>query len=163
MEAGTPDPPFPITSVANAEKWFYWKESISYSPMNPEVLGYFWTFVLGATSEICRRGERENTLLAFIRVLYDKKIGEITSRWNDETNSCEWFDPERISFYHAEVKLGDVFDYYTTDGVLKFPEWVRFKYVVEDYLENDPRVKYHPERVRAFIEERGLERLEEMQ
>ncbi|GMF35397.1 unnamed protein product [Phytophthora lilii] len=157
------DIPFPITSVANAEKWFYWKESISYSAMSPESLGYYWHFVLGATSERCRRDEREATLLHFVRVLYEKKIGEITSRWNDEVTSCEWVDPERIEFHHAQVKLGDVFDYYTKDGVLEFPEWVRFKYVVADYLQNDPRVKYHPARVREFIDKQGIDHLEEMQ
>jgi hypothetical protein len=163
MAEGAMDTTFPIKRVANADKWFTWKESISYHPMNPEQLGYYWAFVLGAESERCGRDESEVTLLNFVRVLYDKKIGEIASRWTDEGGSYEWLDPERIEFQHAQVKLGDVFDYYTTDGELTFPTWVRFKYVVEDYLQNDPKVRYHPKRVQTFIEERGIERLEEME
>ncbi|KAE8999734.1 hypothetical protein PR003_g25883 [Phytophthora rubi] len=132
-EQGTPETPFPITSVANAGKWFHWEKH--------SLFWYKWTFVLETTSKLCRREEQEDALLAFIRVLYDKKIGEITSRWNDEIHLSEWVDQERISFDHAQVKLGDVFDYYTINGELTFPQWAHFKYVVEDYLKNHTQVK----------------------
>ncbi|KAG6954777.1 hypothetical protein JG687_00011600 [Phytophthora cactorum] len=65
---------------------------------------------------------------------------------------------------NLKVKVGDIFDYYTSsDGILQAPKWKSFLYAVEDYLENDPRLTYHPSRVRHFIEENGIDNLEKME
>lgn len=88
-------------------------------------------------------------------MLYPQKLGEVIGAWPTG---------DRLEYRHAKVKLGDLFDYYTSsDGTLKVPAWINFKHAVDEYLENDPRVKFHPSRVRQFIEENGIEQLEEMQ
>ncbi|GMF35407.1 unnamed protein product [Phytophthora lilii] len=138
-----------IKRVENTENWFLF------------VSGH-WKFILGNKGTICDGGDA--SLLEFVRELHALKIGEIASRWDRLVLSHEWKDRETIEWRHAKVKLGDVFDFYTTaDGVLKVPHWVVFKYAVEEYLEEEPKIKYHPDRVRRFIEERGMEQLEEMQ
>ncbi|KAL3659309.1 hypothetical protein V7S43_015580 [Phytophthora oleae] len=148
------------------------RDYYNFSVRSNEAVGH-WVFVLAGTSSTCHCDKKNAELNEFIRVLYKKKIGEITSRWNDSSDELrnarfwksteDWANRERIEFQHAQVKLGDLFDYYTTNGVLESPGWVQFKYVVEDYLQNNPKVKYHPSRVQAFIEERGIDRLEEME
>lgn len=143
-----------IMSVKDCPQWFRWKQLFFDKGC--------WVFVLGSDSAECHQNEQNAQLLSFIHVLYDKKIGEITSRWNDSGDGSwilghdDWDSCERIEFRHAQVKLGDLFDYYTTNGELAFPPWVQFKYVVEDYLQNSSRNQ-------AFIEAKNTESLEEME
>ncbi|RLN45738.1 hypothetical protein BBJ28_00023685 [Nothophytophthora sp. Chile5] len=91
----------------------------------------------------------------FIRELYPKKIGELGVCWNPRIP---------IEYRVAKIKMGDVFDYYTTsEGVLKTPAWSCLKYAVEEYLEESPRLKFHPSRVCQFIQENGIDSLELME
>ncbi|KAG1706713.1 hypothetical protein DVH05_027567 [Phytophthora capsici] len=174
-----------ITGVeGNVDAWFRWQQG--WILETDWSKSYWWTFKLGETyqietgqydtewynSSMHGSGERVRAnqepdkalcLVQFVNQLYDKKIGEISSRWDDH-GRLEFQQRTPIEYVHAKIKLGDVFDYYTTAaGILQIPEWACFKYAVEHFLENDPRTKYHPSRVREFIEENGLDRLEEME
>jgi hypothetical protein len=158
----------PIRSVENAGMWFICEE---------RGFGrYFWEFQLRREGKGVPRGaaitkweprgetDRNAALLTLIRELYDMKIGQVATRWEEEQLFSGPKKQIPIQFEHAKIKLGDVFDYYTSrDGVLQVPNWLSFKFAVEEYLANDPKVKFHPSRVRDFIEQRGLERLEEME
>ncbi|RLN88766.1 hypothetical protein BBJ28_00027104 [Nothophytophthora sp. Chile5] len=85
-----------------------------------------------------------------IRKLYPKKIGELGSYWEPSVP---------IEYQYAKIKMGDIFDYYTTsEGVLKTPTWSCLKYAVDEYMEESPRFNL----VRQFIEENGIDRLELM-
>jgi hypothetical protein len=99
----------------------------------------------------------QDDIVAILRQLSDK-IGELGSYWCHEPNAM--FD-----FKYAKVKLGDLFEFYTTsDGELRFPPWDSFKFVVDEYLEAEAvRTKYHPSRVQQFIDTNGLEQLELME
>ncbi|RLN85760.1 hypothetical protein BBJ28_00021406 [Nothophytophthora sp. Chile5] len=91
----------------------------------------------------------------FIRRLYPMKIGELGSYWDAHMP---------IEYQVAKIKMGDIFDYYTTsEGVLKTPTWSCLKYAVDEYMEESPRLKFHPSLVRQFIEENGIDRLELME
>jgi hypothetical protein len=153
---------FPIVRVeGGVDMWFTWETSSD--PFFNRGNLYCWAFKLGQIrrQHIHTPSEKEVCLLKLVRELYDQKIGHLASRWNDACGSGLKDRP--IEYEHAKIKLGDVFDNYTTsDGVLQVPKWVNFKYAVEEYLENDPRIKFHPSRVHQFVEERGVEQLEEM-
>lgn len=149
--ANTTEEKFPLVRVENAEKWVVYDDDGG------------WTFTLNPewTNERVRRiwpdhGQPiQNGVLLFIQELYNMKVGEVTDVWPDRS---------LVEFNHAKIKLGDVFSFYTNrDGVLIVPEWASFKFAVMDYHENDPRIKFHPNRVRAFIEGHGIERLDEME
>ncbi|KAK1935430.1 hypothetical protein P3T76_010655 [Phytophthora citrophthora] len=79
-----------------------------------------------------------------------------------------WDSCERIEFRHTQVKLGDLFDYYTTNGEFSFPPWVQFKYVVRIICRtirnlSITRALDEPTsglEVQAFIEVKGIDRLE---
>ncbi|KAF1785731.1 DNA polymerase, Y-family, little finger domain [Phytophthora cactorum] len=87
--------------------------------------------------------------------------GVLSLRLVAHYNISKWPDGTPIEY---QVKVGDIFDYYTSsDGILQAPKWKSFLYAVEDYLENDPRLTYHPSRVRHFIEENGIDNLEKME
>lgn len=61
-----------------------------------------------------------------IKKLYDLKIGEVGSYWDAN---------QPIDYAYAKIKLGDVFDYYTTiNGTLQVPKWNCFKLAVDEYL-----------------------------
>jgi hypothetical protein len=115
--------------------WFTWVPDSD--PFNRGL--YYWAFKLGQTrrQHIHTQSEKETCLLQLVRELYDQKVGHLASRWSDAYGSGLQ-DGLPIEYEHAKIKLGDVFDYYTTsDGVLQVPRWVDFKYAVEEYLEND--------------------------
>ncbi|EGZ17754.1 hypothetical protein PHYSODRAFT_331688 [Phytophthora sojae] len=137
-----------ITRVANAKRWF------TYSPRNAIL-----DFCLGHSSS-CSWGEPDASLLKFVRELSELKIGEISTRWDD---SCQSENRLPIDLQHAKIRVGDVFDYYTTsEGVLEIPKWKSSHFAGMEYPENDPRIKFHPDRVREFVEQHGVDHLEEM-
>lgn len=140
---------FPITAVENLEKW---------TPSGCFCIRRQYVEPWDATSKKITGGIYLNTFpdaLAFLRKLYDMKIGEAGNYWDDGTP---------IEYRYASILLADVFDYYTTaDGVLKVPNWSFFKFAVDEYLEQSARVKFQPARVQQFIEVNGVDRLDEMQ
>ncbi|KAF1788869.1 hypothetical protein GQ600_11910 [Phytophthora cactorum] len=96
-----------------------------------------WKFILGGHSSSVPADKRVQGLLI------------PTVQPENRRNQQQMADGTPIEY---QVKVGDIFDYYTSsDGILQAPKWKSFLYAVEDYLENDPRLTYHPSRVRHFI------------
>ncbi|EGZ17760.1 hypothetical protein PHYSODRAFT_255770 [Phytophthora sojae] len=113
-----------ITRVENAERWFTWRvadadSSSDWRSMYPQL--DYCDFCLGFPSERFEfEEERDAVLLQFVRELSELKIGEVSTRWDD---NCQWEHRLPIDFQHAKIRVGDVFDYYTTsEGVLEIPK-----------------------------------------
>ncbi|KAG7391838.1 hypothetical protein PHYBOEH_006591 [Phytophthora boehmeriae] len=119
------DMALPIVCVQDdAELWFKWSENRLL--FGGQVDGHYWEFALGRRLQ-CKPTDRDRSLLLFVRELYDMKIGEIASKWDDHTP---------MEFRHAKIKVGDVFDFYTSrDGVLQVPTWMSFKFAVDEFVE----------------------------
>lgn len=145
---------FPVTSVENLARWLTdvggeYCISLFYGPEGFLVCDYHLSY---------RDHPDQTKSLEFIRSLYDKKIGELGNSWSSKGEGTP------IEFKYAKIKFGDVVDYYTTsDGVLKVPGWTCLKYAVDEYLEEAPRFKFHPSRVRQFIAENGIDSLDQME
>lgn len=139
----------PITAVENAEKW---------TPSGCFCIRHQYVEPWDATNKKITDGiylSAFDDALGFIRKLYGMKIGEVGNYWDDGTP---------IEYRYASILLADVFDYYTTaNGVLKVPNWSFFKFAVDEYLEESARVRFQPARVRRFIDENGVDRLDEME
>lgn len=140
---------FPITAVENVDKW---------APSGSFCIRHQYVEPWDATNKKITGGIYLSAFadeVAFIRKLYGMKIGEVGNYWDDGTP---------IEYRYATILLGDVFDHYTTiDGVLKVPNWSFFKFAVDEYLEGSARIKFQPARVRQFIDEYGVDRLDEME
>lgn len=146
-------PRFPVTSVENLDRWLIERDRKRWLSLftrsNFYECGSNWAFFWNYYQL------NDEDHVEFIRQIYDKKIGELGSHWDCKT----W-----IEYKYAKIKFGDVIDYFTSsDGVLKVPAWTSLKFAVDEYLEESPRFKFHPSRVRQFIEQNGIDRLQEME
>lgn len=140
---------FPIQEVVDLWRWRKdgygdeWRFPLYSCTMYKNSI-YFHAFPLSTYPDVER-----------VKELYDLKIGEVGCYWDPTTH-------QPIDYRYAKIKLGDVFDYYTKDGILIVPKWANFKYAVDEYLENAPQIKYHPDRVQEFIEKNGIDQVEHM-
>ncbi|EGZ05430.1 hypothetical protein PHYSODRAFT_342269 [Phytophthora sojae] len=84
---------------------------------------------------------------------------------HDNVNAQQptWWTTVRQQLDRLQLAVYEAPKGWQRDGVLHVPKWTSFRFAVDEYLENDPRLRFHPNRVREFIDERGLEHLEEMQ
>ncbi|RLN49695.1 hypothetical protein BBJ29_009920 [Phytophthora kernoviae] len=116
---------FPIVRVQDdADLWFKWSENRML--FGGEVEGHYWEFILGWRLK-CAPTDRDQAFLPFVQELHRMRIGEIASKWDDNTP---------MEYRHAKIKVGDVFEFYTSnDGVLEVPKWMSFKFAVEEFLE----------------------------
>ncbi|KAG7391836.1 hypothetical protein PHYBOEH_006589 [Phytophthora boehmeriae] len=145
---------FPIVEVQDDRgRWFTWS-GYRRDIFRPTAESYYWEFTLGSRLQCRHPNDRERDLFTFVRQLYDKKIGAVSAKWSDGRS---------IEYQHANIKIGDVFDYFTTpDGVLQVPPWRCFAYAVEEYLENDLRAQFQSTRLEPLkLEQRSVLQLEE--
>jgi hypothetical protein len=154
--APTAPPAFPIVRVENFDKWF----AVLGNDVGMWVGRYFVkgpgiTYRALVPAPSSPLVFRNNSPIAFIRYLYDKTIGDVADVWAAEDIPIE--------DKYAQVAFRDLFEFYTSaDGVLRLPAWSSMRFAVDQYLEEDPLIRFHPTRVQEFIDEHGLDQLELM-